>query len=1444
MKLDLQPIPEGDKLDLQPLDLQPLEPSEKTTWGEDNAIAEAGLKNTFTRFGGLMGGGIATMLGDTDTADEIYRSMDEKIKKRNQQANPKNKEQSFGGKAYGMLSTLPAQLLAMPFSPADTGATAIEKGESLRRAQAGAGLDTVGNMIGIAAPGTVGKSILAKILSGAGINAAQDTGVRFGLENIMQTKEAKEHFAPSMETAGLAAIPGAAIGGIHGVAGAKKAKKVKGKQADILRKLDETVNQKAMDKDIASLHDADIVNRLKELDARINAPDDALTARLTKLDEIVTKGEDMDFQRDVDSSKQALHEFDLLNLKQKLGEFDQMVDEGVGPVPDRMVRPLSAAEEAAAAQRELDAAGPIYVDPQGQAFRGDPAEPKAAEALERQGQAYDEALTNRAPIEEGVPLPALRKEHQGGIMDDLNQLETGTKSILDNFKKNAISSKGKMGRQRGAADFGGFMDEVTKLWQLWHKQDYTEVRSLPSNARPVKEYGPKQQTERYLTGKDANYDGHELYSKRPIKSSGPMGRQRGAVDTGAAKAAAEWLKKRSPFGKGGLAPAMTDDLNRMILADTDPEQVRQKALTEEDAKGGITGPTKNLESGALMAKAKRASSAIAGAAEWVQNAFKRAEVNIERNVFPVEDSLKNLEIEEMKTLQKILDKEFSNGDTPFDHATLIRAGLSDTQMKAYKDFRAMMKDTLDKQNAGRAARGQAPITPLEAYFASRWEGDFRRPVFDGNGKLVYVLAANTKWGLDRQMKELRKKFPDYYHDKKKDFTVRDVGRNTDVESAYTIMLDILGRDDPAVQHIKEWKESLAESAVGQYLGQEKHFKNKAGVRGYVGDRPGFNADKEALNFFQQQIQYAKNAYRWAEMQEAGQKIKKLVNDPELREKQPENLDYIRDYWKHAIGAAEYPWIRSLSDQFKKAGISLKPLVKGTNAVKSYFILSKLAANTGYTAANGISMTLAAPHLVDLAMKGYVGEPVSAIGTGLLMGSYMATRHAGDVLLNKSLPELPGQDFLNRAMQYAEDNGVTSRSIYDESPIENQFTVTGKVARGAGLTMTIPETYFRSMVFMTFVQYLKSSGKFTDEASLFKMAEERVNMAMTDYAQTERPMIFQKLGGLGNFLSTLQTFGINYYNQMSYFTREAAKGNPLPLVTMLTTQGLIAGTMGIPYAEDIYKSWMYMKDNWLSPGAWAKVQKNEFLSDPKLWAMENVGTWATYGAVADQLDLGITTRIAAPSMGQMAQSPAGPILDIAKQVGSVASAVGDPTNSTKWAQAAMNVAPVGLQGALETSPMMEGKTWVRRNRVDPETGEPINEKVYQRGSDIEAHSGEYTRNDRQEMMRRFGLRDQNEVLQRDLAYSSNRAEKAIKEQAKEVIKKAYDAIRREDQEAVQRYAILYTELTGEELTNEMIEGALTREHLTGAERANSAEGTIRNFVQSARVRRILEKTKEK
>ena len=859
-----------------------------------------------------------------------------------------------------------------------------------------------------------------------------------------------------------------------------------------------------------------------------------------------------------------------------------------------------------------------------------------------------------------------------------------------------------------------------------------------------------------------------------------------------------------------------------IPANETAETIVNKAYSEKDGKQWNL-----LQSGATLTAMKSGSTIIREVGRIVQNATKWTELAIHNFVFPAEKALSKLSLKELEQLGDVFKREAINGEK-YD-GDLLAQHLSIKQVEAYTRMREMFDDTLRAQNVARRAMGKPEITPLDAYMASRWDGAFRQPVHNAEGKLVWYLAADSKMGIKQQAKALLKEHPELVVDYAKGKQVSVRGTKTDIQSAYTTMLDILGHDDPAVQTMKKAVEEATAMETEFARAQTKHFKTKTGVRGFVGDRPGMGGSKEMLALFEQQIDYAKNAYAWTEMQKAGDIVKKVLSDERLQTEQPNNVAYAREYFKGALGQGQSQVTRAMEDSLRKGlGVSSAPFARAVADVKSYFMLDKLAASVPNVLSNTIQLINVLPHLADLRAQGFKGNIVTAPIIGTAAGMAMTSAHYLKSTGAEYMSKLPSQFFKDMFL-YAEENGITARSIFDENPLGTAFNATNKIAKGLSVTLSATDVLTRSVAFATYAQMLKDSGKFTDMNKLFQAAEERANASMVDYRQTERPLAFGKGGTVGSIMSTLQTYPMNYYNQQAYFLKEMTKGNYLPVLTSLLVQIAAAGAQGTPYLDDIYKAYMYVKDNALPAEQWLKLEDGEFARDPKMWLMDTFGKSGVYGALSETTGLGLTSRLAAPGAGEMIQAPGGPIADVAKQAWSATKAIANPTKENT-AQAIMNILPSGVQGAFEMSPWMEGITYQQM---------PNGKGVYA-ASNIKEKDVRYTRTPEEESLRRWtSMKSAKEQAERDIVYSTKAKQQLVTDKSSELVDKAVIAFIDKNSQDELKYRQLYAKLTGKDIASDSMYQLALSKLRTDRQNILEKSKSPRDLIEAIRMQKRLE-----
>lgn len=216
---EIDKLESGGTQYLSDADIAALESSSNkrnTSIFEDFKVGLNSAAQPVAKWAGMVAGAVPSYLGDTETADSIYKKTDELTKSMEDYWVPKDAEQkTFAGKAIGTVASLPQQLLAFPFSPAETGKTLVDAGEDGSwngNVQGAAMLDTLGNTAGVALPGAVGGGLLKKFVSGAAINAGQETFMKKAIQNTATTEKGKAAFEPTLEGAGLAAIVGGPMG--------------------------------------------------------------------------------------------------------------------------------------------------------------------------------------------------------------------------------------------------------------------------------------------------------------------------------------------------------------------------------------------------------------------------------------------------------------------------------------------------------------------------------------------------------------------------------------------------------------------------------------------------------------------------------------------------------------------------------------------------------------------------------------------------------------------------------------------------------------------------------------------------------------------------------------------------------------------------------------------------------------------------------------------------------------------------------------------------------------------------------------------------------------------------------------------------------------------------------------------------------------------------------
>jgi len=876
-------------------------------------------------------------------------------------------------------------------------------------------------------------------------------------------------------------------------------------------------------------------------------------------------------------------------------------------------------------------------------------------------------------------------------------------------------------------------------------------------------------------------------------------------------------KKGYTAAKTLLDKATSEDFlsGKSIPEDVPTENILEAARAEKD-----TRAVNALEAGSTMRSYKGRTTWVRDTWEIALNAMKRAELNTRNYVIGhtgAEYATRKLSGQERFELAGALKEEML-ARNQFSPEQMAAAGFTAKQLEAYAKLRRMQRASLEALNYGRSLHGKEPITEQEAYLTSKWNGEIKMRVEDAEGKLVYYLSGNSKRDVNNQYAALKKDFPDYKAGSIS--TIKQSFNGRDIESAYQIMADAIGRDNPEFQKIQEWYSQYQSTKAQDAMGTKKHFEEKANIRGFIGDRPGYNPMKEANALLQSQMDFAKESFHWAALQDAATKMSPIFQDQYIRDNHPNNLAYLQEQFRIAAGVNEGSFARGINDGVRALGFTPAQVFGAAQQAKGWFMFNKLTFNAGYAVSNLLQIPYIIPHLSDIASKVGGFNPARSLSVATALAVPMAGAHYARQLAGVDLiKNISNESFYKHLFDYAEQNGITSRSIVDEAPLTSSI-----IGRAGNLTTSSPEALIRAFSFTMFADSLKQTGKMTD-MEVFKEAERRTNAALGDFRETERAPIFSRLGNAGNILNTLQTYGVNYYQQMNYFLREALKGNYAPLMLMAGVQTGIAGIAGLPGFQDIEKGWDLVKQI-MPNNMWAKVGG----FSPKEWALEHIGMTGVDGVLSTLTGVSFASRVSAPDIAGIVQAPGGPISEVAKVTGSIADLAVNPADKASQAEAAMRVLPAGFTGALETGPF--------RDTTSVQTGD---KRTYYKTSDLKKQDAAYARTPEEEALRKYGFRSTREVATRDLEWKNSQYKMESTKRKKSFSDEYFYAVTSGNMEKAARIQEDYATVYGKAIMDNEMKTQIQQKYLTTLERSLTNAGKLppAELIKLSKIKKLLD-----
>ena len=508
--------------------------------------------------------------------------------------------------------------------------------------------------------------------------------------------------------------------------------------------------------------------------------------------------------------------------------------------------------------------------------------------------------------------------------------------------------------------------------------------------------------------------------------------------------------------------------------------------------------------------------------------------------------------------------------------------LDREQIEAYRAMRKGDREGLDYFNKYAESVGYDRIQIIPNHMQRNWDGAFKLWIWtEGkvkNAQPDAVRAAETKWGIDKILKEKKKEFP------KGEFSIVQRKKLTEYNSNLSLFYDNIALlkakgQMEAVQMMELSGKELLQRR-NQYA---KYGKTRRDVKGYIGsiEKTAKERVNNYLKAYTARITGGIQAIEYAKLNEFH---RALFNKKWISKNFYNTKIYSKQYLDNYTGSLPrgkgwIGWADTLLDKVsEKLGYGNTGIAKffgGLNVLQLHLRL--MWWNFRFAASQGIQpYQMVIPKLVGLKADGYSKVDIGKV----IVKSQKAL----------FLPDKLEQD----AVKYFGESGLVTAQFLREfidhqsnfstkvSPL-NIGTISGYVS-GRNLVATI-EMNSRLNAGLMFYHFFKEAG--LNHTAAKHRAAYMANKVMVEYHLAERAIMFGAagLGHMGKPTGLFKTFANNYISQTAMHVKDGKRtgdysGTAAYAISMITVAGL-TGVIAIEQADALLRL--------ISP-AWEKISK--------------------------------------------------------------------------------------------------------------------------------------------------------------------------------------------------------------------------------------------------------------
>ena len=809
--------------------------------------------------------------------------------------------------------------------------------------------------------------------------------------------------------------------------------------------------------------------------------------------------------------------------------------------------------------------------------------------------------------------------------------------------------------------------------------------------------------------------------------------------------------------------ARVSGLSDLVYKPKAGEEFLKDALAEGTKN---TSLWKNMQSGAHLAGEKVQSAALKGIGSWLSWNDKRTHYDNRQMVDPIQGQLKklsNTDATNYNTLSKVLMREQATR-TLYSPEQLSRM-LPPKAVEAYQALRKGFEDAYQKTNETRQKMGQPPVTREEAYHASMRHGDWKMSVFDKDGKLIWHDASSTALASKKAENWIRQKLGDDVKvEKWNSSETESTNIPKDIMETYHNALKFIDPHDPLTTLLSDSIQKFNDDRGQGFRGQDQRFLDKNNIPGFEGNKPWLSDRENADAFMNAQMGYLRNSNRWNNFQEALQQMQPILKNEDLIRNQPNIMKVAAAHVNRELGLTNSIFRDAEKVFAKSVGISRGNIYNTINSLKHATYLTQLGFNPALALTVPIQSLLAVAQHRVLTLQGHEHSVLSTLVKSMADTSAGLARHTLSSMTGKHL-DISISDLGKKILQYAEDNGILDKTVLDESGPLKKSGILSPVTKTLGATITAPEKLARFSTFAGFVHHLMADGKMSEADAMLK-AEEFTNNSITSMRRSDRPIVVDRAGSLGQLAYTYKSFLFNEYNQLSQFAHEAKRGNISPLALHLGALMTLGGALALPGINELSDGWEGLKS------LIAKATPEHYGSVSGLsikgQVLRDLPTWASLGPVSGLTGTNIGTR-SNVQIGELTNplgNLAAPAQEFSEWVAG-GKALLHPTDRRGWEEALHANAPPALKALMET----KMDDYKNPNPTTPDGRNPDGTMSYRKSSDIEDSSTDYKRTAHDETVRKLGMYSDTEYKTKQIRGANNSEQSRVNDAYDESIKKA-------------------------------------------------------------------------